>query len=121
MDTIFINNLIIRGHLGVSQKEKIRMQRFRISVTILIDTKKACVTDSLENTFDYYPLKNNITRIIQLSSKNLIESLAEKIAQLILLNPRAFMTKVTVEKVDLWPPAIAGVTVERKNQGYSPE
>lgn len=113
MDTIFLKDLIISGHHGTSDKERRRAQRFRVNVIINFDTRQAAHTDDLSDTFDYYPLKAQIDRIIRGPSKNLIESLAQNIADLILMDKRIQRVTVTVEKIDIWKNCVAGVTITR--------
>src|SRR3989344_194940 len=102
MDTIFIKNLIVLGAHGVSDAEKAALQRYQLSISIRFDPHRAADTDSLDDTYDYAPLKDYCLQLFTGRSYNLLEKLAGKIARRILTDRRVCSTTIQIEKIDIW-------------------
>ncbi|MDR1413672.1 MAG: dihydroneopterin aldolase [Puniceicoccales bacterium] len=79
-DKIFINDLEIFAKHGVFPAEKIKAQRFLISLAATFDAAAAKTSDELSQTIDYAKLLESITENVQNVSFNLIERLAQHLA-----------------------------------------
>lgn len=86
MDKIIIKNLELIGNHGVFKEEKILGQKFIISVEMQTDTYLAGKSDNLNYSTNYGMVANDIENLFSNNSFNLIETCAEKIAEMILLN-----------------------------------
>ena len=114
MDTIFINELKVKTKLGVPTWERMVAQTIILEIEIGYDLTKACKSDAIADTIDYGAVVNRIRETLAEHSFQLVEALAEHIAQLILKEFKAECVKVKVAK-----PAILlglkalGVVIER--------
>lgn len=113
IDIIFIDNLIVEGIQGLSAKEKRISQKFRVDAEIKINSG-AHLVDKIESTFDYKIARDIIFEIFRKESFNLLETLAERIAQRILEKPKAEAVKVTVRKIEIWGNGIPGIMITRQ-------
>ncbi|MDR1891359.1 MAG: dihydroneopterin aldolase [Puniceicoccales bacterium] len=79
-DKIFINDIEIFAKHGTNVGEKFRLQRFLVSVSAQFDATQAKASDMISNTVDYTKLLGTILEAVQGSSFNLLEKLAQHIA-----------------------------------------
>ncbi|MDK2824658.1 MAG: 7,8-dihydroneopterin aldolase/epimerase/oxygenase [Clostridia bacterium] len=84
MDKIIMKNLAFYGYHGVLKAENQLGQKFFIDVEIELDLKEAGKTDDVEKTVNYAEIYEVIKDIILNQRFNLIEALAENIAENIL-------------------------------------
>jgi dihydroneopterin aldolase len=115
-DTIYIHSIKLPALIGCLPHEKKSPQTLIIDIDIIKDLKKAAQTDDIKHTINYANIVEEIQRFVQQSHFELIETLAEHLAQLLL-------TKYPIESVTLKiqkPEAIAnvpniGVIISRAN------
>jgi dihydroneopterin aldolase len=88
------------GHHGVFDFERREGQEFVVDVTLGLDTRAAAASDDLHDTVDYGNLVAAVRRAIETDPVDLIETLAERIAEICLSDPRVSWTDVTVHKPD---------------------
>lgn len=81
MDRIFIQDLALRCIIGVYPEERRDKQDVVINVTMETDLRAAGKSDRLEDSVDYKSVKKRILEIVEGSQFQLIESLAERIAE----------------------------------------
>jgi D-erythro-7,8-dihydroneopterin triphosphate epimerase len=98
MDKIHIRDLALRCIIGLYPEERVNKQDIIINLTMDTDLKSAGVSDSLDDTVDYKAIKLNILDFVENSSFQLIESLAEGIAEICLRDDRVSGTTVTIDK-----------------------
>ncbi|MDR2432279.1 MAG: dihydroneopterin aldolase [Puniceicoccales bacterium] len=79
-DKIFIDDIEIFAKHGTSVGEKFRLQRFLISAKAQFDATRAKDSDMISHTVDYTELMRTILEAVQGSSFNLLEKLAQHIA-----------------------------------------
>jgi dihydroneopterin aldolase len=84
MDKIIMRDVEIYGRHGVAPEEKVNEQPFLINVEMEADLRKPCLSDNLEDTVSYSAVNKLITRIVQNTSFNLVERLAEELCTAIL-------------------------------------
>jgi dihydroneopterin aldolase len=117
MDTIFLRNLCFSGIHGAKPEEKLRPQRFGVNIEIHVSDNISQSSDDLLQTVDYGLVRKQVRAIIENSqSKNLIETLAEEIAEKILEEQRIRSLTVSVEKLDIWDNGVPGVVIFRTNK-----
>lgn len=81
MDKIILQNMQFYGYHGLLPEEKKLGQRFNVDVTLYLSTKRAGVTDDMHDSIHYGEAFQRIERIVEGASINLLEAVAEKIAQ----------------------------------------
>jgi len=97
-DHIAIRGIEVFAHHGVLSAEKEQGQRFVIDVELSLDLSKAAASDRLEDTVDYGELAKRIHSIVASERWDLIERVAERVAEVALDDPRVDHTKVTIHK-----------------------
>lgn len=98
MDRIYIRDLALSCIIGIYPEERNIKQDVVINVTMETDLSAAGKSDSIDDTVDYKTIKLNILDFVGNSSFQLIESLAERIAEICLNDPRVQTATVTVDK-----------------------
>lgn len=79
-DRIALRGLTVRGNHGVFDFEKRDGQDFVIDVTLHASTAAAAATDDIADTIHYGELAEDVARIVEDNTFDLIETLAEAIA-----------------------------------------
>lgn len=98
MDRIYIRDLALRCIIGVYPEERREKQDVIINIVLECDHSAAAKSDDLADAVDYKGLKKEVIQLVEDSSFHLIESLADRIAQLCLHNPKVEKAIVTVDK-----------------------
>lgn len=97
-DAITLTGIRGHGHHGVFETERFEGQEFIVDVTVYVDTRDAAGSDDLAHTVHYGELAEQIHEIITGPAVDLIETLAQKIANLALSFSPARAVDVTVHK-----------------------
>lgn len=97
-DHLTLTGLRATGHHGVFDHERRDGQEFVIDVTVFADLSAAGRSDDLGKTLHYGILAEQITAAIERDPVDLIETLAERLAALVLEYPTATSVTVTVHK-----------------------
>jgi dihydroneopterin aldolase len=115
LDRIFVHDYVLEVEIGVHHNERGVTQRVRFSVDIDVTPNRQALEDDIERTLDYDYVINGIKAIISRGHINLVETLAEDIAQHCLAHPRTARVTVSIEKLDK-DPGTVGVKVVRSKQ-----
>ncbi len=99
-DRLAVRGLLFRGHHGVLAHERRDGQDFVVDLTLLLDTAPAARTDDLQDTVDYGSLVDEVRVVVEGDPVDLIETLAQRIADVCLLRPSVAEVEVTVHKPD---------------------
>lgn len=83
-DMMRMEQIELYGHHGVFTEENKLGQKFIIDLTMFLDLKPAGISDSLEDTIDYAQVYEQVKHIVTGPAFQLIEALAERIADEIL-------------------------------------
>lgn len=97
-DTLQISGIACFAHHGVFEFERREGQPFVIDLVLGIDTRPAAASDDLHDTVDYGSLVTQVKGAVESDPVDLIESLAQRIADVCLLDARVQWTQVTVHK-----------------------
>jgi len=97
-DTLTLTGLRAHGHHGVFEHEREDGQEFVVDVSLTLDLARAAVSDAVADTVHYGELAEAIVAAIGRDPVDLIETLAERIADLVLEHPVAHDVTVTVHK-----------------------
>lgn len=121
---VFLRDMVLPARIGIYAHEQAEAQRIRVNVDLGVQDDGALPMsrapvgrDELARVVDYEALAVMVRRISGAGHINLVETLAERIAEAALLDPRVISARITVEKLDIFPDAAsAGVTVERRRR-----
>jgi dihydroneopterin aldolase len=116
-DRIVLAGMSFQARHGVNDWEKVEAQRFEVDVELLLDVQPAGIDDDLARTIDYRAVYATTRQIVESTTFNLIEALAEAIAhELLLEQARVDEVVVRVRKPDVkldGPLAYSGVEIHR--------
>ena len=98
MDRIFIRDVMVRCIIGIYPQERKEKQDVVINIVLVGDLRKAGLSDSIRDTINYKTIKKNVIKLVEKSEFNLIEKLADRIADTCLQNPKVRRATVTVDK-----------------------
>ncbi len=84
MDIIYLNDLRIDTTIGVYDWERRIKQTIVFDLEMATDIKKAASSDSIEDTLDYNAVAQRLFSFVGESEFELVETLAEKVAELVL-------------------------------------
>lgn len=112
MDIVFIENYIVEAKHGYYKEEHAKKQRFITSIHAHMDVKKAGDTDNLKDTLNYELLRKYISEVLAEPPHDLVESLAEAMAQKVLRHSIS-RVEVEIKKPDVWGDCVVGVKISR--------
>ena len=98
MDKIFIEDLMVRGIIGISEKERSQPQDIVVSVILYADITSGSRSDNIDDCVNYRTISKAIIAHIQEVSRYTVEALAGDIAKICLMTPKVEKVKVKVEK-----------------------
>ena len=84
MDIIFLTDLRIETVIGVFDWEREIKQTVVFDLQMGADIRKAAASDELEDTLDYKSVAKRIIDFVEASEFQLVETLAERVAEIIL-------------------------------------
>ena len=99
-DGLQIRGIECFGHHGVFDFERREGQVFILDLVLGLDTRLAAGSDDLRDTVDYGSLVTSAKAAVENDPVDLIETLAQRIADVCLLDDRVEWAKVTVHKPD---------------------
>ena len=97
-DRLAVRGIAVHGHHGVFDFERRDGQEFVIDVVLGVDTRDAARSDDLQDTVDYGSLVDQVRSAVANDPVDLIETLAERIAEVCLSNEQVADVEVTVHK-----------------------
>lgn len=83
MDTIFIRGLRIDTIVGIYDWERRVRQTIVLDVELATDIRKAAASEDIGDTLDYHAIAQRLTAFIQEQQFLLLETLAERCAELL--------------------------------------
>jgi dihydroneopterin aldolase len=111
---IVVRDLVLPFSIGIHEHEKQRHQRVRINVELTVAPKSFHHHD-IDDVLNYEFVVAGIRKFADAGHIDLIETLADGIAALCLADGRVESTRVSVEKLDVYPEAASvGVVVEHR-------
>ncbi|WP_262694898.1 dihydroneopterin aldolase [Kordiimonas aquimaris] len=112
---VFVHDYVTQAEIGVWSHEKGKTQAVRITVDLVVHEHGEHHGDQLEKVVCYNEIVIGIRRIIEAGHINLVETLAEKIADMTMQNSSVMKARVMVEKLEAVPEAgSVGVEIERE-------
>ena len=97
-DLISLTGLTVRGFHGVLPEERRDGQDFVVDAVLTVDTRPAAASDNLADTVDYGVLAGALAAVVAGEPVDLLETLAARLAEVCLADPRVISACVTVHK-----------------------
>lgn len=115
MDAILIRDLRLEALIGIHKREQHVAQTLSIDLDIGLPGTTVFKSDKVADTIDYEQVALRIQALAARGHFRLVETLAERIARLLLEDFGAPWVKVNVAKIGILANAkFVGVTIERK-------
>jgi (5-formylfuran-3-yl)methyl phosphate synthase len=111
-DLVFVHDLVLPVHIGAYTSERGAPQRVRFNVDVMI-ARSARPAEDMRDIFSYDIISDGIRLLTDAGHIALVETLAERIAAMLLEHPRVVQVSVTLEKLDAGPRTV-GVRIERR-------
>jgi len=113
---VFIRDLVMMSSIGVHAHEHDAKQRIRLNLDLGVAEGTAPIDDDLRNVVCYDEIISAVRRLVDAGHVRLVETLAERVAELCLADPRVRHVHVAIEKLDVYADvASVGVAIERFN------
>lgn len=114
MDRIIIKDLLIRGIIGISERERSQRQDILVNLVLFGDINAAGKSDNIQDCINYRTVAKKTIAFVEHSARYTVEALASDIARFCLEEPGVMGVQVRVEK----PGAVrfaqsVGVEIER--------
>jgi dihydroneopterin aldolase len=114
MDIIFLRELKIETLIGVYEWEKRVPQTLQLDLEIALPDSRACQTDNIKDALNYADIVRDIQTALASRHYNLLEALAESIAQILLDDFKAPWVKISVAKLNaIRGSKMVGISIER--------
>ncbi|MFD6176635.1 MULTISPECIES: 2-amino-4-hydroxy-6-hydroxymethyldihydropteridine diphosphokinase [unclassified Isoptericola] len=98
LDQIRLAGVTATGHHGVLAHERAEGQVFSADVVLHLDTRAAASSDDLANTVSYADVAQDVHNVLAGSPADLVETVAERIAAVVLASPAVQAVDVRVHK-----------------------
>jgi len=109
-----VRDLVLPVSIGIYEQERLAPQRVCINVELKVREDDGPIGDDIANVLSYEDIVNGIKAIVVDGHINLVETLADRIADLCLADPRVARARIGVDKLDIVPEAASvGVEIER--------
>ncbi|MTA18464.1 MAG: FolB domain-containing protein, partial [Actinobacteria bacterium] len=88
-DRIELRRLVVTGICGALPEERERAQPLEVDLDVVADLSAAGASDNLDDTLDYGAITAAVENVILNGTPQLLEHLAQNIADAVLADPRA--------------------------------
>ena len=102
-DRISLRDHIVEVEIGAFQKERGHTQRVMFNVVVEVRPAPAPLDDDVDKILSYDRITEAIATELAAERLNLLETLAERVAERILAEPQAMRAFVRIEKLDVGP------------------
>ena len=114
MDIIYLHGLKVDCVIGIWEWERRTTQIITIDLDMAVDMRRAAATDHIGDTLDYKTVARRVSAFVVESRFQLVETLTEKVAELVLTEFQVPWVRVAVNKRGAIRGATdVGVIVER--------
>jgi FolB domain-containing protein len=119
VDTITIKDLAVLCRIGVPEDERAKPQRLLITVTMSGDFVKACASDDIQHTVNYFDVSRRVVEFCRTESFKLIEKLASELAATIAREFGAVIIGVVVKNFILSDARYVSFELQRKKSDFN--
>lgn len=102
-DRISLRDHVVEVEIGAFQKERGHKQRVMFNVVVEVRPVSAPLNDDVDRILSYDRITEAIATELAAERLNLLETLAERVAERILAEPQAMRAFVRIEKLDIGP------------------
>ena len=117
-DRISVRDHIVAADIGAFQAERGAPQRLRFNVVVEVTGQDEPLDDDVDRILSYDRVTDAISAELAADRLNLLETLAENVAERVLVSPQAIRVFVRVEKLDRGPGAL-GVEIVRGRSDFA--
>jgi FolB domain-containing protein len=110
-DLIFVHDFVLAVRIGAFDREQDAPQQVRFTVDACV-ARPARTPERLHEVFSYDLITEGIRDIVAQGHVHLVETLAERIAAMVLAHPQVLSVTVRVEKLEVIPGSV-GVQITR--------
>ncbi len=115
MDAIFIRDLRVEALIGIHRRERHATQTVSIDLEIGVPSEAVFASDKVADTIDYEQVTLRIRELAASGHFRLVETFADRIAQLLIGDFGAPWVKVSAAKLGVLASAkLVGVSIERR-------
>ncbi len=118
LDRISLRDHIVSVEIGAFQAERGTTQRVSFNVVVEVAPLTGPIDDDVDRILSYDKVTEAIAAALASERLNLLETLAAKVAELILIEPQAERVFVRIEKLDRGPGAL-GVEIVRSRDAVT--
>ena len=112
---VFVRDLELVASVGVFEVEHRYEQRIVINLDLAVRDDYDGKSERLADVLDYAHIVSEVEQTAQSRHFKLIETLAERIAEVCLLDARVLSARISVEKPDILPSCRSvGIEIERR-------
>ena len=120
MDRIYLQDLRVEAVIGIWEWERRIRQTISLDLEMATDVRRATASDDIEDALNYRSIAKQLAETVEQSEFQLVETLAETLARIVVVDFGVSWLKLTVSK----PGAIqgsrnVGVVVERTTEDYA--
>jgi len=117
MDMVFIKQLEVISTIGVYNWEKSIQQKLYFDLEMAFDNSLAAKTDDINLALNYFSVSERVNQFAQKHQFELLETMAERVAELIMSEFSVPWIKLTLHKPGALPKAESlGVQIVRGNK-----
>lgn len=121
LDLVFIEGFSGRTVIGIHESELGVPQPLTIDLCAGVPRVRACQTDRIGDTIDYGEVRERLHRLLREHRVQLLEALAEQVADILLAEFHAHWVRVQVAKPRKFEDTAAvGVLIERRREMSAP-
>ncbi len=114
---VFVKDLILPALIGIHSHEKKKEQRICINVVLMVDDRCGFAKDKIQNVVSYEKIVKGIKKILRKGHVGLIETLAEDISKMCLVDNRVYIARIRIEKLEVFKESkSAGIEIERRSK-----
>lgn len=118
MDIIFLKKLEIETVIGIYDWEREIKQTVVLDIEMATDISKAAASDHIDDTLDYKAVAKRLIQFVGESEFGLVETLTEKIAEIIVTEFKVPWVKIVLNKRGAIRGAEGvGIIIERGEKG----
>ena len=110
-DRIFVHDFVLAVRIGAFDREQDKPQQVRFNIDACI-ARPIRTPERLHEVFSYDLITDGIRAIVAHGHVHLVETLAERIAAMVLGHPQVLSVTVRVEKLEVIPGSV-GVQITR--------
>jgi dihydroneopterin aldolase len=114
LDHVFVRDFVLPMRIGAYARERTPLQRVRFEVDVTV-TRSTRRTRGMGDIFSYDIITDGIRMLVDAGHIALLETLAERIASMLLAQRRVVRVSVRLEKLDTGS-GVVGIAIDRRRR-----